>query len=119
MALSTQRLDLLSKLLDVSAMRQDVIAQNVANINTPGYRTLEISFDDALNQAMASNDPAAIQGIQPQVVEGNGGIMREDGNNVDVDLEMVRLQKNALYFKVYTQLMANDLAQFRAAIAGR
>ena len=44
--------------------------------------------------------------------------MREDGNNVDVDLEMARLQKNALYFKLYSQLLASDLAQYRSAISG-
>ena len=43
---------------------------------------------------------------------------RADGNSVDVDLEMARLQKNGIYFQVYTQMLANELAQFRSAISG-
>jgi flagellar basal body rod protein FlgB len=57
--------------------------------------------------------------VGPQVVLGAGGAERADGNNVDIDLEVGRLQKNSLYFRVYTQLLATQLAQFRSAIAGR
>ena len=52
MTLTTERIELLTRLLDVAAMRQDVIAQNVANVNTPGYGTLGVAFEDALKQAL-------------------------------------------------------------------
>jgi len=117
MSITTPRLDLMSRLLDVAAMRHDVIAQNVANINTPGYTTLEVNFEDALRESLANKQDASA--AKAEVVEGTGGLPREDGNNVDVDMEMARLQKNSLYFKVYTQIMANELAQYRSAITGR
>jgi flagellar basal-body rod protein FlgB len=121
MTLTTERLDLLSRLLDVAALRQDVIAQNVANVNTPNFQTLEVRFEDALRSAIAKSSSAAeaAKSVRPEIVEGAGGVPREDGNNVDADIEMARLQKNALYAKVYSQLMANELAQFRSAIGGR
>ena len=121
MTLTTERLDLLSRLLDVAALRQDVIAQNVANVNTPNFQTLEVRFEDALQSAIAksSSTAAAAKSVRPEIVEGAGGTPREDGNNVDADVEMARLQKNALYAKVYSQLRANELAQFRSAITGR
>jgi flagellar basal-body rod protein FlgB len=56
--------------------------------------------------------------VNPEIVSGQGGTEREDGNNVDVDLEMARLQKNALFFKTYSQMLANELSQFRSAITG-
>jgi flagellar basal-body rod protein FlgB len=119
MTLITDRIQLLARLLDVASMRQNVIAQNVANVNTPGYTTLAVSFEDALNEALVSGGPAALHDAKAEVVEGSGGLKRDDGNNVDVDLEMARLQKNAIYFEVYTQMLTNDLAQFRSAIKGQ
>jgi flagellar basal-body rod protein FlgB len=117
MAIATEEMNLLSRLLDVASMRQDVIAQNVANVNTPGYSAQEVAFEDALRQAFGQHETGFVV-PNPEVVTGAGGAAREDGNNVDVDLEMARLQKNALYFKVYTQLLAGDLAQYRSAIVG-
>src|ERR1700722_17672762 len=118
MAITTDEMNLLSRLLDVAALRQDVIAQNVSNVNTPGYSAQEVSFEDALQQALGQRGPGGLVVPKPEVITGTGGKAREDGNNVDVDLEMARLQKNALYFKVYTQLLASDLAQYRSAISG-
>ncbi len=118
MAINTENMDLLSRLLSVTSMRHDVIAQNVANVNTPGFRTLDVSFEDALRDAMTDGADGSWAAVNPQVMLGTGGVEREDGNNVDVDLEISRLQKNTLYFKVYTQLLAGELSQFRSAISG-
>ena len=119
MTITTERMDLLTQLLNVAALRHNVIAQNIANVNTPGYQTLEVSFEDALEQAGATGSDQPGASSAPQVILGTGGVERADGNNVDVDLEISRLQKNTLYFKVYTQVLAMQLAQFRSAISGR
>lgn len=115
MSLITARMEALSRLLDVAAVRQDVIAQNIANVNTPGYQTLDVSFDQALQEQLTSQSWS----IEPQIVAGTGGSERIDGNNVDIDQELARLQKNAILFKVYSQIIANELAQQRSAISGR
>ena len=120
MTITTERIQLLTRLLDVAALRQDVIAQNVANVNTPGYRTMGVNFEDALKEALTPNGSSMrTPEAAPEVTPGGGGAERADGNNVDVDLEMARLQKNAIYFQVYAQMLANDLAQFRSAIKGQ
>src|SRR5438477_12244099 len=103
MALTTLRMQLLTRLLDVASLRQDVIAQNVANLNTPGYSTLGVSFEDALKQALTPRSGERPLDVAVEVVPGTGGTLRADGNNVDIDLEMARLQKNAIYFQVYAQ----------------
>jgi flagellar basal-body rod protein FlgB len=118
MTLTTPRIQLLSRLLDVAAMRQNVIAQNVANVNTPGFKALEVSFEDALKTAMTSDSGSQALNVKPEVVPSAGGMSRTDGNNVDIDREMARLQKNNIYFQMYSQMMANELAEFRAAIKG-
>jgi flagellar basal-body rod protein FlgB len=119
MTLTTERMQLLTRLLDVAALRQDVIAQNVANVNTPGYSTLGVNFEDALKEAMTNGTGIDAPEAAPEVAAAPGGMERADGNNVDIDLEMARLQKNALYFQVYAQMLANDLAQWRSAIKGQ
>ena len=119
MTIATGNMDLLSRLLSAASLRHDVIAQNIANVNTPGFQTLEVNFEDALQEALAASNEASATGVFPQVGVGKGGIERADGNNVDIDLEISRLQKNTLYFKVFTQLLAGELSQFRSAIAGR
>ena len=119
MTITTDRMALLSRLMDVSNTRQDVIAQNIANVNTPGFRTLEVNFEEALKSALGTNSNASLQDIPAEIVKGAGGLERPDGNNVDIDLEISRMQKNAIYFKLYSQLVANELAQYRSAISGR
>ena len=119
MTIATDNMNLLSRLLSVASLRHDVIAQNVANVNTPGFQTLEVSFEAALQEALSAGSNGNLAAAPSQVILGAGGVEREDGNNVDIDLEISRLQKNTLYFKVYTQLLASELAQFRSAISGR
>ena len=86
MTITTDRIELLSQLLDVAALRQDVIAQNVANVNTPGYSTLDVSFEDALKEALVAGSNKRSQDVNPEIGPGRGGQERADGNNVDVDL---------------------------------
>jgi flagellar basal-body rod protein FlgB len=119
MSITTGKIELLSRLLDVAAMRQDVVAQNVANVNTPGYAIMEVNFEDKLREALSSSDwRERLSSVNPEVITTDKAAERADGNNVDVDLEMARLQKNGLYFQAYTQMLANELAQFRSAISG-
>lgn len=110
---------LLSKLLDVASLRHRVIAQNVANVNTPGYRRLEVSFEQELAQQVARQDEAGTVRLTPQVIEAGDGRQRADGNNVDIDAEMGRLNKNTLLYNVYSQILASKIAAMRTAISGR
>ncbi len=119
MTITSGKIELLSRLLDVAAIRHDVIAQNVANVNTPGYRLLEVNFEDALREALQSDDwRERLSTVSAEVVPSAREADRADGNNVDIDLEMAGSQKNSLFFEAYTQILANELAQFRAAITG-
>lgn len=100
-------------------MRHQVIAQNVANVNTPGYHRREVSFEVALDHVGGKQAAAAIMKATPQVVEDAGGRMRADGNNVDIDVEMGQLTKNTLLYNACAQLLANRLAAMRSAITGQ
>lgn len=118
MPVTPSQLDLLTKLLDVASLRHRVIAQNVANVNTPGYHRLDVAFETALDQELRSG-AADVAKLPASVVEVSGGATRDDGNNVDIDAEMGRLNKNTLLFNVYAQILASKMAAMRSAIAGR
>lgn len=108
-------LGVLAQLLDAAALRHRVIAQNVANVNTPGYHRREVTFEADLAKALATpGSPPA----KPKVVVADGP-ERVDGNTVDIDREMNDLAKNALLYNAAATIVQSRVASLRAAIAGR
>jgi flagellar basal-body rod protein FlgB len=102
--------------MDVSSLRGDVIAQNIANVNTPGYQAQEVRFEDELAKALGRG---SISSADPKMLPTPGLSARNDGNNVDIDREMGDLTKNSLLFELYAQLMSTQISQYRSAITGR
>lgn len=119
MHVTNSQVELLARMLDVASLRHNVIAQNVANVNTPGFLQLDVAFEEAFAAALAAGQDTSALRVQPTIVAGNGGLEREDGNNVDIDGEMGRLAKNSTLYKVFTQIMALQLSTMRSAISGR
>lgn len=108
-------IDVLSRVLDTASLRHRVIAQNVANVNTPGYHRLEVTFEDELAKELHTPGGTA---AKAKVVEGDGP-ERVDGNTVDIDREMGDLTKNGLLYQAATQILASRMASLRSAISGR
>lgn len=113
------RLDLLSKVLDGSSLRQQTIAQNIANVNTPGYRRLDVSFDEMFMRRLEGPRPEGSLCVQPTVVAGVGGATRADGNNVEFEQEMTNLTRNTLLYQAAVSVLNNQIGQMRSAITGR
>ncbi|MGE5620276.1 MAG: flagellar basal body rod protein FlgB [Sphingomonadaceae bacterium] len=124
-------LDLTGRLLQESlsglTKRQQLISNNLANMDTPGYRALEIPFEQVLDRemrkegqlAMAATSPAHFR--SPDTMEQalsmqQTAVFRTDRNGVDVDAEMARLAETTIEFTALTQLMAGRLALLRTAI---
>jgi flagellar basal-body rod protein FlgB len=119
MGVNLSQFDFLSRLIDTASLRHRVIAQNIANVNTPGYRRLEVSFDEEVGRAMGKQVPGAGSSSEPRVVEADSESERADGNNVGIDAEVGRLNKNTLLYNAYTQILASKIAAMRSAISGR
>lgn len=119
MSVTPSQFELLGSLLDAASLRHQVIAQNVANVNTPGYRRLDVSFEESLNREMLASGDLDNSPQKARIIEGASGPVREDGNNVDVDAEMGRLNKNTMLFNVYSQILATRISAMRSAITGR
>ena len=112
---------LLEKMLDVSSVKHKVIANNIANVNTPGYKKMEVSFANQLEKALNESSMNKFDTLQPKIViskEDTSETVRNDGNNVDMDKEVSSLVKNTLTYSIYTQLLAKKYEGIKSAIEG-
>jgi flagellar basal-body rod protein FlgB len=110
------------KMLDVSALRHEAIASNLANIETPNYKRLDVpkSFENQLSQAVASKDNAQINSVQPALsVDTSAVTGRSDGNTVQLEDEMLKLNQNMVEHSLETQLVSSELMKMRLAIIGK
>jgi flagellar basal-body rod protein FlgB len=110
------------KMLDVTAMRHEAIASNLANVETPNYKRIDVSstFESQLQQAVANRDPQQIGCIQPQLAVDTQAVSgRSDGNTVQLENEMLKLNQNMVEHALETQLVSSSLMQMRTAITGK
>ena len=95
--------------MDLLSARQKLVASNIANADTPGYKTQDIDFQtEFLNAA----------GLGPHVVEARGLAVRNDGNNVSIDRESRLLAENDLRFNIATNLLRDQIRIVKEAING-
>ncbi len=110
------------KMLDVTALRHEAIASNLANIETPNYRRIDVppSFSNALKQAILSGDPAQVAGQKPLLaVDAASLSSNRDGNTVQLENELLTLNQNTMDHALETQLVSGQLYRLRMAITGR
>lgn len=110
------------KMLDATVMRQEAIASNLANLETPGYKRVDVSpsFQSQLSQAVANGNPAQIAAIQPELaVDTQAVSSRTDGNTVQLENEMLKLNQNMIEHTLETQLVSNTMWRMRLAITGK
>ena len=110
------------KMLDVTALRHDAIASNLANIETPNYRRIDVAptFSNALKQAILSGDPAQVAGQKPMLaVDAASTSSNRDGNTVQLESELLALNQNTTDHALETQLVSGQLYRLRMAITGR
>jgi flagellar basal-body rod protein FlgB len=94
--------------MNLVSARQKLVASNIANVDTPGYQTKDIDFQNELESQLS--------GSKPNVVEVAGLRTKNDGNNVDMDREARLLAENALRFSVASQLAHSEVNSIRTAI---
>lgn len=100
--------------LDLVAFRQTLISSNLANIDTPGYRTRDIDFGNELRHAEQCLPGDA---ISPQATEVKGLIERPDGNNVNLERETLALAQVQLQYRAGVELLRNEFHTLQSAIS--
>jgi len=112
----------LKKMMDVTALRHDAIASNMANIETPSYKRIDVSSDfrQELSRAVSSQSTTQISQIKPGLIVDTTAIAHgQDGNTVQLENEMLELSQNTLNHTLESQLITASLLKLRLAITGR
>ncbi len=126
---------LLAQAMDYRAARQDMIASNIANADTPFYKPRDISFQDALiakknelykeeshKLQMAHTNSKHLQAKEqssldkPTLFFRDGHMARNDGNSVDIDVETTEMSKNSIMFNALVMANKKDSAIFNSVI---
>lgn len=109
-------------LLDVSSERHKVMAGNLANAETPGYKRLDIdaNFEKALFSKIRAGELDSFASSQIGISPESGlQPTSEDGNTVSSDRELMLINENALRYEMLGQFVSSSLRQLRTAITGR
>ena len=109
------------KMLDAIALRQEAIASNIANLETPGYRRVDLdpSFKTELERACASGDAHELATLKPTLAPDSSAVPNgRDGNTVNLENEMMQMNQNTLAHAVETQLVSSQLIRLKLAITG-
>jgi len=97
-------------LLDAISKKQEMMAANVTNANTPGYVRRDVSF----NQILATANSPLETKLSEQI--GPNPFFIQEGNPVDLKQELVEMQKNAMYYAVATRQMSSVITQMKTAV---
>ena len=111
-----------NKALDAVVLRGQAIENNLANLETPGYKRLDLApdFESALNQAIASGNPGQIAALQPTLaVDPNAAAGSLDGNTVHLENELMQLNENGVAHSLETQLVTGMFQKMQMAITGK
>ncbi len=104
----------LERAMSGAALRERVLANNVANANTPLFTRSDVDFQGAIRQALASG--ASLDSVEFQVTPDNSGAISLDGNNVSVDTEMARLSENTLTYQSLASIAKARLKMLEDAV---
>ncbi len=112
--------DMLGLALDATWKRNQTISENIANVDTPGYKRKDVSFESYFQRALKANDAediSELKHLEPKVYTDNSGLSyRKDGNNVDVDTEMVYLAENQLRYNTLISQVNYNFERLKAVI---
>lgn len=108
--------ELLEAGLRAESLRQKAIANNVANLQTPGYRRVDVKFEELLAKALDSPGEVDLKEIEPQMYQPNQTPVKSNGNDVNLETEVGQMVKNTLRHKAYIRLLTKKYDQMEMAI---
>jgi len=112
--------DVIGLALDATWKRNQTINENIANVDTPGYKRKDISFENYLEKAIKttdSNNLSQLNRVRPRVYTDNSHLSyRKDGNNVDVDTEMVSLAENQVRYNTMISQLNYSFERLKTVI---
>lgn len=124
---------MLEKALDAAWLRNETISNNIANVNTPGFKKSYVRFEELLADSVNKFQISGIKkddkflpvgkdtqtAVAPEIVQESFTTMRRDGNNVDIDVEMAELAKNSIKYNALIAQMSKEFSKIKYAMNGR
>jgi len=110
------------KMLEATVLRHEAIASNIANLEQPNYKRMDLSpsFQRELGRALGTRDTAQIASLKPQLaVDTQSVASTKDGNSVHLEHELSQLSQNYVQSAVENQFVTGNLLKLRMAITGR
>ncbi|MBI4083393.1 MAG: flagellar basal body rod protein FlgB [Candidatus Lambdaproteobacteria bacterium] len=125
---------LIERSLDFRAQRNALLSSNIANVETPGYKSRDLVFEKALGEALHHREPGPLRVTNPRHMDGNPHTPLElvkphlihaatpvgsvDGNTVDLEREMAKLGENQLAYQALSTMISHKFANLKNAIRG-
>lgn len=131
MKIDDKTIQALSASLKFRQMKQEMHAANIANAETPGYKSKKIDFEEALARALdtdgqenlQTNDPrhfnvgsGGFNNLQPEIYEDPNGVMSMDGNTVNREQELAEMAENKIMYDASIQLLNKKLGLMKYAV---
>lgn len=131
---SSEVYQVLEKSLNASSLQHKMISNNIANVNTPGFKRSEVVFQSKLSEILDKKDkeflPLSVTNVnhipsgtdftlaqlQPEIVTNSETSLRTDDNNVDIDYEMAKMAENTTNYSTLAQLMSLKISGLKTAI---
>ena len=114
---------LLERFINFTMRRHGILAGNIANIDTPGYKAMDLRFDDFLKGGalpLAETEPGHMRGEETPDTDASvrvdGSAPWKDGNNVEMDTEVAKMNENALMFEGAMKLLGNRMDMYRSSL---
>jgi flagellar basal-body rod protein FlgB len=111
--------ELLEAGLRAEALRQKAVANNVANLQTPGYRRMDVRFEQLLAKALESGNEADAEEIEPEIYQPKNTAVNPNGNDVNLEAETGELIKNSMRQKAFIRILSKKYNQIDQAVNSR
>jgi len=108
--------DFLEAGLRAESLRQKAIANNIANLKTPGYRSIGVKFEELLSKALDSPGAIDLSEVKAEIYQPNTTPVKSNGNDVRLETEVGKMVKNSLRYKAYIRLLSKKYRQIELAI---
>ena len=108
--------DFLDAGIRAETLRQKSIANNIANLETPGYRRLDVKFEEILSKALDSDGSVDLCDLEPELFNPKNTPLNDKGNDVNLESEIGQLIENSLRYKAYIRILNKKYNQIASAI---
>lgn len=119
-------INVLHKAADASLLRNEIIANNIANIDTPNFKRSDVNFEGILRNQLQGGQPldkkvanVKLHNLEPVVYKDNSNLSyRLDGNNVDIDVESANLAENQIRYNALVDSISHEFNRIKTVLNG-